>query len=237
MTGAEEEENGENEEEEEEEGEELEEANSDDELDEDDANEQASSKQPAKKKQRVSFSSTISTSDSTTPSTTPSTTTPALPYAATKIFTPKDFALLRQLQQQQKDSNSTTHNNKKRSRSSTTSTTDDNDSSQPAAVVNADDLIGYTAKRRKSKEERLDSVREGREGLKGGKLSKVKGGGSTNAEKLKSKPFMLVKFSQDVRGKQRQKFSDVQKNQQVHIKNLKNQGKKAKKKMKAKRGY
>ena len=210
--------------------------------DEDDVAEQADdnedrSQPPRAKRQRVSFSSTISVSepsavtDSTDMSTAPS--TPALPYAATKIFTPKDFALLRQLQQQQKTANSSAASRKRTKPSAAT----DDDSSQPSAVVAVDDLKGYQAKRRKSKEERLDSIREGRESMKGGKASKVKGGGSTNAEKLKSKPFMLVKYSGDVQAKQRQAFSVVQKNQQTHITNLKRQGKKAKRKMKAKRGY
>ena len=231
----EEEVDGEEDEDEEGEGDD-EEANEDEEDGQADEDEEESKQQPAKR-QRVSFSSNLSVSepaipnDSTTTPTTPSTA--GLPYAATKIFTPKDFALLRQLQQQQKAATSSSAS-RKRIRPSTTA---DEDSKEPSAVVAVDELKGYQPKRRKSKEERLDSVREGREGMKGGKLGKVKGGGTTNAEKLKSKPFMLVKYSSEVKSKQRQAFSAVQKNQQTHIKNLKNQGKRAKKKMKAKRGY
>ena len=240
------EEEGEEEEADAEAGQEGEDGEEEDEAEEDEdaGDEQASdvkqsdaSTKPSAKRQRVSFSSRVSisappaTSTAADAATAPS--APALPYAATKIFTPKDFALLRQLQQQQKTSASPAAN-KKRSRPSAVV---DDDSSEPSAVVAVDDLKGYQAKRRKSKEERLDSVRDGREGMKGGAISKTKGGGSTNAEKLKSKPFMLVKYSGEVRGKQRQAFNTVQKNQQTHIKNLKRQGKKAKRKMKDKRGY
>jgi protein SDA1 len=62
------------------------------------------------------------------------------------------------------------------------------------APVRADDIEVHK-RMRASKEERLASVMEGREGR--GKFGSTrgsdKGGGSTNLAKLKSKPFNMVK--------------------------------------------
>ena len=206
-----------------------------DEEDEDDAENPA--EEPIEKKQRVSFNLTVQPTSNPSPSaplepssSVPSApSAPSVPFAATRIFTPKDFALLRQLRHAA--ATPTTG----RSRSKRPLPSADGDAVEEGGVVDVEAIKGYRARKRLSKEERLESVREGRADGRGG--GKEKGGGSTNAEKLKAKPFMLIRHSTDVRSKQRQSFSAVQQKQQTHIKNLKNQGKKAKRKIRQKRGY
>ena len=192
--------------------------------------------EPSQKRQRLPSNPSPPTSSPADSSTTaPLTTTSALPYAATKIFTPKDFALLRQLRQDQATAASSSKG-KGKGKGKRKREAGGGEEGEVGGVVEVDAIRGYRSRKRLTKEERLESVREGRDGAKGGG-GKVKGGGSTNAEKLKAKPFMLVKHSAEVRSKQRQSFSAVQQKAQLHIKNLKRQGKSAKKKIKTKRGY
>jgi len=96
-------------------------------------------------------------------------------------------------------------------------------------VVAEDSIVGWRSRKRMSKEERLASIMEGRDG---GINAKKKGGGSTNMDKARAKPFQLVKHSDAVHRKKQRSFSQQQKTFSGHIKTMKGMGKKIKNKMK-----
>lgn len=175
----------------------------------------------------------------------------AVPFAAMKIFSPADFDLLRQLRLKQAESSAgkgvNRNRNRKQNQNQNSAENHENqsnsiginiDTDRLGATVNESIISGYQKKRRLTKEERLARVIEGRDEKRSmGLAGKEKGGGTTNAEKLKNKPFLLVKHSSRVEAKKNLTFSGAQKRAQQHIKNLRKQGKKAKRKIKAKRGF
>eukprot|EP00941_MAST-03F_sp_MAST-3F-sp1_P005018 g5018.t1 len=83
-------------------------------------------------------------------------------------------------------------------------------------------LAGYTFKQRQMREERLATIREGRD--KYG--AKEKNGGSTNIEKTRKKNFGMVKFSNQVRQKMKVSLKDQQKLVNKRLKSLKADAKK-----------
>ena len=87
--------------------------------------------------------------------------------------------------------------------------------------VDEDTIIGYVSRKKMTKEERMASIYEGREGRGKYGASKDKAGGSTNADKIRNKPFMLTKHSGKVRAANSNKtMASTQSKQQKHIKTL-----------------
>lgn len=99
-------------------------------------------------------------------------------------------------------------------------------------AVSTESIIGYRPKKRMNKQERLAQIMEGRDGNNN---NKNKGGGSTNKEKLKAKPFMLVKHSNNIQLKKQRSFSQQQAVHSSHIRALKGVGKKIKRKIKSRK--
>jgi len=67
--------------------------------------------------------------------------------------------------------------------------------------VSIETITGPLKKDRRSRGEKLETVMEGREGRYKFGTPKQKGGGTTNKQKLKRKPFALAKFSNKVQKK------------------------------------
>ncbi len=99
------------------------------------------------------------------------------------------------------------------------------------AEVDEDSIVGWRPKKRMTKEERLEAVLGGR----GPTNAKQKGGGSTNKEKLRNKPFLLVKHSEKNKRKKERSFSDQQEQRVAHLNTMKKMGKKAKNQIKRKK--
>jgi len=97
--------------------------------------------------------------------------------------------------------------------------------------VDPEDIVGYRKKVRLTKEERMASIYEGREGRQGFGAPKERGGGSTNSEKMRSKNFLMVKNSRRVTKKQQGTMFDKAQKASKHIKSLKNNAKNSKKKL------
>jgi hypothetical protein len=93
-----------------------------------------------------------------------------------------------------------------------------------AVDVDPEDIVGFVAKQKMTKEERLEAKREGREGIVK-KWAMRNLSGTTNREKLKNKPFLMVRDSKRVRKKKNLTFGEQQKRGQNHIKNLKRDAK------------
>ena len=101
-------------------------------------------------------------------------------------------------------------------------------------VVSADSIVGWKSLKRKSKAERMESIMESR---RGGINSRKKGGGTTNDDKNKAKPFQLTKHSRSVQVKKQRSFSQQQKAFSGHVRTMKGMGKKIKNKMKKRKSH
>ena len=91
---------------------------------------------------------------------------------------------------------------------------DDEDKFDPA-LVNPEALEGWKFKKRQRKEERLATVRAGRE-----QHIKEKRGGSTNSEKLRRKNFNMVQQSAEVRKKLKRSLKQQQTQMKKRIKQM-----------------
>ena len=100
--------------------------------------------------------------------------------------------------------------------------------------VNPDMIVGYVKRSKPNREAILESIRQGREDRPRYGAPREKSGGTTNAEKAKHQPFMMVKHSKRVKQKQYEKMSIKQKKRTNHIKELKAKAKKVQKMMKKK---
>ena len=92
---------------------------------------------------------------------------------------------------------------------------DDEDSQYDPALVNPDALEGWKFKKRQRKEERLATVRAGRE-----EHIKEKRGGSTNREKIRKKNFNMVQQSAEVRKKLKRSLKQQQNAMKKRIKQM-----------------
>jgi hypothetical protein len=171
-------------------------------------------------------------------SSTSSTTTPALPYAATKFFTPRDIEKIQalRLQNEMAGGSSAANANGKKKRKRFDGTAPTRVEKATGAEVDESDIIGYVPKSRQDKAglyppslswthsiancvclivlsciARLRSVGEGREEERQfRKEGKEKKGGSTNQEKIRKKAFMMTKHAAG-RKKSFESFNDAQK--------------------------
>lgn len=232
----EEEEDGEDDEEEEDEDEEEEDGEEEDEEEEEE-DEDA----PPSKKQKTNTTKSDAKSSQGEEEKKPSS---SLPIGATRIFTPKDFEQLRVARLKAAMNGPSANRKRKRSKDAEDEEEDDEGDDHGAAglaahqrersskvgeVVDAESIIGWVAKKRRTKEERLAKIFESRTD---GVNAKKKGGGSTNLEKERAKPFQLVKHAASVRSKKQRSFSQQQQTFSKHISNMKKAGKKIKTKMK-----
>lgn len=132
--------------------------------------------------------------------------------ATTKILTPADFALLQELRikeaQRAVDSGGGSHSKRRLAqleahRKATAMTTEDDPS---AGIVTEANILGVRKKSKATYEERMASIAKGREGREKfgsskGKKKKAVMSSSTNKEKGRNKPMMMVRQSSAVRAK------------------------------------
>lgn len=97
---------------------------------------------------------------------------------------------------------------------------DEDDAS--AAIVTEASILGPRKKQKADYEERMASIAKGREGREKfgsskGKKNKAAKSSSTNKEKMKFKPMMMVRQSAAVRAKRTASLKDKQKRIRAHI--------------------
>ncbi|KAH9000235.1 protein required for actin cytoskeleton organization and cell cycle progression [Lactarius akahatsu] len=147
--------------------------------------------------------------------------------ATTKILTPADFALINDLRLQAatKAVESGGGSAAKRKLASLEAAKKAADSSGPGdtpTFVSENDILGPRKKAKADYEERMASIARGREGrekfgsLKG-KRKKETASSSTNREKARNKPIMMIMGSKGVRGKKKQSLREKQKRLRAHI--------------------
>jgi len=139
--------------------------------------------------------------------------------ASEKILTPADFALMKDLQSRSDDQQN--GSGAKRKFAVTRSNQAD-----PEKALDEGDIIGPRKKAKATYEERMDSVKQGREGrVKFGSMKGKKGkesaSSSTNREKARNKPIMMVMASGAVRSKKRASLKEKQKRLKAHNNNQK----------------
>ncbi|EJD54169.1 protein required for actin cytoskeleton organization and cell cycle progression [Auricularia subglabra TFB-10046 SS5] len=136
----------------------------------------------------------------------------------TKILTPADFAKLAELRAQGEGTSSSGAPSKKRKKGPAIASTDD----AAAGFLSEGEILGPRKKPKADYEERMASIAKGREGrerfgsLKG-KKTKDAPSSSTNREKARNKPIMMVLASGAVRGKKKASLRDKQKRLRAHI--------------------
>jgi len=153
---------------------------------------------------------------------------PTILYGTQKILTPKDFERIRQLKAEQAMDKKNPHKRRREDGSTL--------ASKDSETVDPDDLIGWQKKKRLTYEERWASILEGREGRGSYSTPKERGGGSTNKDKLKNKPFMMINKSRKVKYKATKAFNQKQESTTKHIKAMKSMSKKKRKSLKRKKG-
>ncbi len=91
-----------------------------------------------------------------------------------------------------------------------------------AAFISESDILGPRKKAKADYEERVASIARGREGREKfgsmkGKRKKETPSSSTNREKARNKPIMMIMGSKGVRGKKKQSLQEKQKRLRAHI--------------------
>jgi protein SDA1 len=91
-----------------------------------------------------------------------------------------------------------------------------------ATFISESDILGPRKKAKADYEERIASIARGREGREKfgsskGKRKKETPSSSTNREKARNKPIMMIMGSKGVRGKKKQSLRDKQKRLRAHI--------------------
>ncbi|KAG5735521.1 Protein sda1 [Termitomyces sp. T112] len=145
--------------------------------------------------------------------------------ATTKILTPADFALLNDLRIQEaskavengggshaKRKLATLEANKKSIQSS----------EQDNSFISENDILGPRKKTKADYAERMASIQKGREGREKfksnkGKVNKEVASSSTNREKARNKPIMMILSSGAVRGKKKASLREKQQKLRKHI--------------------
>jgi len=146
--------------------------------------------------------------------------------ATTKILTPADFALLNELRIKQAekavDGGGGSHAKRKLAEleANKKSLGDDN------TFISENDILGPRKKAKADYEERMASIQKGREGREKfksnkGKVNKETPSSSTNKEKARNKPIMMILSSGAVRGKKKASLRDKQRKLRKHIDNAK----------------
>ena len=148
-----------------------------------------------------------------------------------QILTPADFALIDDLQIQAatkavESGGGSTAKRKLASLQSTKKATSSSGTGDAPTFVSESDILGPRKKAKADYEERLASIARGREGrekfgsLKG-KRKKEMPSSSTNREKARNKPIMMIMGSKGVRGKKKQSLREKQKRLRAHIERAK----------------
>ena len=144
-----------------------------------------------------------------------------------QILTPADFALIDDLRIQAatkavESGGGSTAKRKLASLQAAKKATSSAGAGDAPTFVSEGDILGPRKKAKADYEERLASIARGREGrekfgsLKG-KRNKEMPSSSTNREKARNKPIMMIMGSKGVRGKKKQSLREKQKRLRAHI--------------------
>ncbi|KAI9440476.1 protein required for actin cytoskeleton organization and cell cycle progression [Lactarius indigo] len=147
--------------------------------------------------------------------------------ATTKILTPADFALINDLRIQAatkavESGGGSTAKRKLASLEAAKKAASSSGAGDAPTFVSENDILGPRKKAKADYEERMASIARGREGrekfgsLKG-KRKKETASSSTNREKARNKPIMMIMGSKGVRGKKKQSLREKQKRLRAHI--------------------
>ncbi|KAG5643900.1 hypothetical protein DXG03_009471 [Asterophora parasitica] len=149
--------------------------------------------------------------------------------ATTKILTPADFALLNDLRIQEAnkavDNGGGSHAKRK------LATLEANKKAiqggeQDNSFISENDILGPRKKAKADYAERMASIQKGREGREKfksnkGKVNKESASSSTNREKARNKPIMMILSSGAVRGKKKASLREKQQRLRKHIEKAK----------------
>ncbi len=133
-----------------------------------------------------------------------------------QILTPADFALMKDLQSRTDDQQN--GSGTKRKFAATRSSIQ---AGQSDKALDEGDIVGPRKKAKATYEERMESIKQGREGrakfgsMKG-KKAKESSSSSTNREKARNKPIMMVMASGAVKSKKRASLKDKQRRLKAH---------------------
>ncbi|KAL0947247.1 hypothetical protein HGRIS_013368 [Hohenbuehelia grisea] len=145
--------------------------------------------------------------------------------ATTKILTPADFALLNELRIQAATKAVESGGGSRAKRKlamlqATKAATQEGD--DPSAFISENDILGPRKKAKADYAERMESIAKGREGREKfgsykGKKRKDVASSSTNREKARNKPIMMIMASGAVRGKKKASLREKQQKLRAHI--------------------
>lgn len=138
-------------------------------------------------------------------------------------MTPADFALLNELRSKAEITGTKKSKKRKRAETSKPSTSAIDGE---AVLLGEADILGPRKKAKATYEERMASIKEGREGREKygsnkGKKHKEIPSSTTNREKKRNKPLMMVMASREVRGKKKASLMEKQKRLRKHNENQK----------------
>jgi protein SDA1 len=143
-----------------------------------------------------------------------------------QILTPADFALLNDLRikaaNEALQAGAGTATKRKLAALETNKKATANGAAPSDSFISEYDIIGPRKKTKADYEERMASIQKGREGREKfgstkGKRKKEAPSSTTNREKAKNKPIMMIMASGAVRGKKKASLSEKQKRLRAHL--------------------
>ncbi|KAF4615384.1 hypothetical protein D9613_002888 [Agrocybe pediades] len=149
--------------------------------------------------------------------------------ATTKILTPADFALLNDLRLKAASKEVETVGGSKAKRKLAALEAAKAHQTEENEFISENDILGPRKKAKADYAERMASIQKGREGRekfgsRKGKQNKAAPSSSTNREKARNKPIMMVLSSNAVRGKKKASLRDKQQKLRAHITKAKKAG-------------
>lgn len=143
-----------------------------------------------------------------------------------QILTPADFAILSELRMEAAKASIQGGSSSAKRKIAALEATRLSCSANEHATITEADILGPRKKAKADYAERMGSVHKGREGREkfGSSRGKERNGivsSSTNREKARQKPVMMVLASSAVRGKKRASLRDKQKKMRAHIERAK----------------
>lgn len=136
---------------------------------------------------------------------------------AQRILTPADFAALKKLKME-RDASRLVNPKKDRADASEEKKSNLN-------LVDVVDIYGDQKKKKQSKDERIQSIMEGRKDRPkyGSRKGKLEHGSTTNKQKAKNKNIMMIVHKRSVKAKKKMSLRDKQKRLRKHIDHVKRQ--------------
>ncbi|XP_006458331.1 hypothetical protein AGABI2DRAFT_199902 [Agaricus bisporus var. bisporus H97] len=142
--------------------------------------------------------------------------------ATTKILTPADFSILNDLKLQVASKAAESGGSRAKRKLAELESSKHLNSGQNEAFISENDIMGPRKKAKADYAERMASIQKGRDGREKfgsnkGKQNKGTPSSSTNREKARNKPIMMILSSGAVRGKKKASLRDKQRKLRAHI--------------------